>query len=242
VRVFTRAGFLPLLRRNLVVLLIVAACAATGHAAGTRSADGTWQLVSEKEGIKVYMRHGEGSRLKTFRGVTTLSVDDWHALAGVINDYANAPRWLHFVSAVQELGRRGPLDRDVIFQTDLPWPVNDREAVVRAHGWNPPGTYDTVIRFENAPTLLPPNGDFVRFPEFNARFDFHWAGGNRMEVTYELVADPGGYIPDWIANIVLKDAPYFTLKRLAKTIQRPEYQGKHYDYIVTPPGYGARTK
>lgn len=158
-----------------------------------------WTLVSEREGIRVYTRHRDDSRLKTFRGVMTIPVEDWHAVAGVINDYANAPRWLHFVTSVQEIGRRGPLDRDIIFQTDLPWPVSDREAVVRARGWNPPGTFDTVIRFENAPNLLPPNGDFVRFPEFNARFDYHWAGGNRMEVTYELVADPGGYIPVWMA-------------------------------------------
>jgi len=226
----------------LALLLALLAVPASALPAGAREPaaglDADWTLVSEREGIRVFTRHREGSRLKTFRGVMTIAVDDWHAVAGVINDYANAPRWLHFVSSVQEIGRRGPLDRDIIFQTDLPWPVNDREAVVHARGWNPPGTFDTVIRFENAADLLPPNGDFVRFPEFNARFDFRWAGGNRMEVTYELVADPGGYIPEWIANIVLKDAPFFTLKRFAKSIRRPEYQGKHYDYIVTPPGFG----
>jgi hypothetical protein len=45
-----------------------------------------------------------------------------------------------------------------------------------------------------------------------------------VEVTYELVLDPGGYIPAWIANIVLKDTPYFTLERLRRVVERPEYQ------------------
>lgn len=197
-----------------------------------------WRLVSDHDGVRVYMQQVEGSRLKTFRGVTEIEIKDWQSIGAVINDYANAPRWLHYVSAVQEIGRRSPLDRDLIFQTDMPWPVADREAVVRGRSWNPPGTSDTVIRFENAPTLLPPNEDYVRFPAFNARFDFHWLGGHRVQVTYELVADPGGYIPDWIANIVLKDAPYLTLKRFAKVIDLPGYQGRYFDYIVTPPGFG----
>lgn len=197
-----------------------------------------WQLVGERDGIRVYMQKIEGSRLKTFRGVAEIEVKDWQAIGAVINDYANAPRWLHYVSALQEIGRRGPLDRDLIIQTDLPWPVADREAVVRGRSWNPAGTHDTVIRFENAPALLPPNEDYVRFPVFNARFDFHWLGGHRVQVTYEIIADPGGYIPDWIANIVLQDAPYLTLRRFAVAINRPEYQGRYYDYIVTPPGFG----
>jgi len=44
-----------------------------------------------------------------------------------------------------------------------------------------------------------------------------------VEVTYELIMDPGGYIPAWIANIVLKDIPYFTLEKLRRVVDRPEY-------------------
>ncbi len=200
--------------------------------------EAAWRLVSNKQGIKVYMQHREGSRLKTFRGVTVMQVNDWQAIGAVINDYANAPRWLQYVSSVQEFGRHSPLDRDMIFQTELPWPVADREAVVRAHGWTPPGTHDLAIRFENAPGLLPPNEDYVRCPAFNARFDFHWLGGNRVQVVYEMVLDPGGYIPEWITNILLQDAPFLTLKRLAKVINHPEYQGQHLDYIIAPPDFG----
>lgn len=221
-----------------VVLLAAAGGAFSAEIPARQPGKQDWRLLSDSDGIQVYTRTGGDSRLKTFRGVTTIPVHDWQAIAGVVNDYANAPRWLYFVTSVQEIGRRAPLDRDIIFQTDLPWPVSDREAVVKVKGWNPPGTWDTVLRFENAPGLLPPNGDFVRFPEFNARFDFHWAGGNRLEITYELEADPGGYIPEWIVNMVLKDAPYYTLKRFAKMLERPEYQGAYYDYIVTPPGFG----
>lgn len=223
------------MKRTLVLLLAGLLCWPA-----LVSADTAWRLLSDRDGIKVYTRQAEDSRLKTFRGVTVLTVRDWQALVAVVNDYANVPRWLHFVSSVQEIGRRGPLDRDLIFQIDLPWPVSNREAVVTAKGWNPSGTYDTVIRFANAPELLPANGDFLRIPEMNARLDFHWLGGNRVEVTYELVADPGGYIPEWIVNLVLRDAPRVTLERFAQAVERPEYQGRYFDYVVLPPAWSRR--
>lgn len=203
-------------------------------AAEPASADG-WRLVSDEDGIRVYRKDTPGSRLKTFRGITEMVVPDYYAIGAVINDYPNIPRWLHFVSAAQEFNRRGPLDRDLLFQTDMPWPVADREAVVRAVGYTPPGTYDTELRFENQPRALPANPDYVRFPQFHARFSFHWLGNRRVQVTYEVVADPGGYIPDFLANRVLRDAPYETLRRFAAVVKRPEYQGHYYDYLVLPP-------
>lgn len=218
-----------------MAMCCIAALLVGAHA---MAGDDGWQLTSDHDGIQVYTRQPADSRLKAFRGVTTITLDDPYAPVAVVNDYANVPRWLHFVTSVQEIGRRGPLDRDLIFQVDLPWPVSDREALVRARAWNPAGTFDTVIRFSNAPALLPPNGDIVRFPELDARFDFHWAGGNRLVLTYELVADPGGYLPGWLVNLVLRDAPRVTLERFTKALARPEYQGRYFDYIQVPPGMG----
>ena len=63
------------------------------------------------------------------------------------------------------------------------------------------------------------------------RFKFQRLPDNAMEVTYELVLDPGGYIPAWLANLLLRDAPYFTLERLRRIIRNQEYQGKFYDYL-----------
>lgn len=225
------------MRTVLSALLLLASMASPSFAlaAAAATAD-AWHLVTERDGIRVYVQQRDG--LKAFRGIADYEVRDWYAIGAAVNDFGNVPRWLYFVSAVQEIGRRNDTDRDLLIQTDLPWPVADREAIVRARAWNVPGTWDTVVRFENAPSLLPPNEDYIRFPQLTARFDFHWLGGRRMQVTYEVVADPGGWIPVWLADIVLRDAPYYTLKRFAKVLERPDYQGRRYDYIVTPPGFG----
>ena len=37
---------------------------------------GAWQLVSDRNGIQVYMQHGDRTALKTFRGVSRFPLDD----------------------------------------------------------------------------------------------------------------------------------------------------------------------
>lgn len=205
---------------SLVALVLVAL-------AGTASAIDTtgWRLVSDKNGIQVYMKHDDEARIKTFRGVTRFKVDNLHAMSGVLNDTPNMPRWMHFISKAKELRRTDYLNREYQFLTTLPWPLADREAIVRLLVRQDPASKGVTVHVQNAPNLLPPNPEYIRFPQMTGQFSFIPTGKEKeVEVTYELVLDPGGYIPAWIANIVLKDTPYFTLERLRRVVERPEYQ------------------
>lgn len=66
---------------------------------------------------------------------------------------------------------------------------------------------------------------YLRIPQMKGLVSFYPTGhGHEIEVTYELALDPGGRVPAWIANLMLKDAPYFTLERLRQIVTRPEYQ------------------
>ena len=184
-----------------------------------------WRLVSDKNGIQVYMKHDDDARIKTFRGVTRFKLDNLQPMSGVLNDTPNMPRWMHFISKAKEIRRSDYLNREYQFLTTLPWPLADREAVVKLQVRQDPVTKGVTVHVINAPNLLPPNKDYIRFPQMTGQFAFQPTGvPKEVEVTYELVLDPGGYIPAWIANIVLKDTPYFTLERLRRVVERPEYQ------------------
>lgn len=192
-----------------------------------------WKLVSDRKGIQVYMRHNDESRLKTFRGVTRMTLKDEYAMVALLNDYESFPKWLHFIDGAAEIKRNGPLQRYLRFTTNLPWPLKDREAVLRADVVQKLNNAEdsVMIYLTNTPDLIPPNDAYVRFPELLGIFGARRLGGQEVEIIYELVLDPGGYIPAWLANILLRDAPYFTLQRLRRIILRPEYQNKYFDYI-----------
>lgn len=220
------------------ISLALACCLALAtpavHAQGDLEAlDDSWRLVSDRNEIQVYMRHRDDTRLKTFRGVTRFKLTDQYALVAVLNDYEAYPRWLHFVDSADEISRESDLLRYLRFTTLLPWPLANREAVLRAdvREIRTPEEQRVEVLLSNAPERLPPNDDYIRFPEMQGIFGARDLGNDIVEITYQLVLDPGGYIPAWLTNILLRDAPYFTLDRLRRIVKRPEYQGHHYDYI-----------
>ncbi|WP_223424381.1 START domain-containing protein [Alcanivorax limicola] len=201
--------------------------------------DDTWRLVSDRNDIRVYMRHRDDSRLKTFRGVTHITLKDQYALAAVLEDYGNYPRWLHFVDGAEEFARDSPLLRYLRFTTHLPWPLANREAVLQADVVQDPAfpQHGVTVYLQGRPELLPENDRYVRFPEMSGILAARFLDNDQVEFTYQLILDPGGYIPAWLANILLRDAPYFTLDRLRRMVLRPEYHGKYYDYLdLSGPG------
>jgi hypothetical protein len=216
---------------RMQVVLAALALALFSVAVPAAPAEAGWRLVSDRNGIKVYRRDDGEARIKTFRGVTRFAIEHPAALEALLNDYPAIPRWMHFISSGEETARKTYVDRTLRFKTELPWPVSDRDVVARL----------TVTQLGNKVLIsatddpaAPRDDNYVRIPDLNGRLDFNFFPATKeAEVTYEIVMDPGGNIPAWAANIVLKDTPYFTLLKLRRLIQEPKYQqfrGKYFEY------------
>ncbi len=54
-----------------------------------------------------------------------------------------------------------------------------------------------------------------------------------IEVLFEVTADPGGWVPNWIVNFSVKYVPYFTCKSIREMLHEvhERYKGVSYDYI-----------
>lgn len=217
----------------LTTLATIAIAAGVAEAPLDTRLDPEWKLVSDRNDIQVFVRHTDTSRLKTFRGVTRFTLPDEYALAAVLNDYASHPKWLYMVSSSTELRRDGPLRRYIHTTTSLPWPLQDRDTAIEVNVRQrmTPREESFIITMESRDDLLPVDSDYVRMPELHGLFKFRRLGNNELEATYEVVLDPGGYIPGWAVNILARDIPYFTLDRLRRFVLRPEYQGKFFDYL-----------
>ncbi|MFW6340333.1 MAG: hypothetical protein ACOC0Q_05635, partial [Wenzhouxiangella sp.] len=182
--------------------------------------DHGWTLVSQYRGIRVYKRHPDRSRVKTFRGVMRMELADEYALVALANDYERLPQWLHFVRHVEEIQRNGPLLRWLHFTTDLPWPLHDRETVLRleVEQRRDDNEDGVLIHIANAPDLLPDDTRYLRIPTLSGTSGIWRLPGDELELFYELTVDPGGQVPPWLTNLVLRDAPLFTLDRLRRLV------------------------
>lgn len=222
------------IRINCLLLLLMLLCSQAWAASDTANQVG-WKLVSDRDGIQVYVRpSNDNSRLKTFRGVTVVKLADQYTIAALLNDYASYSKWLHFVDSATEISRTSPVLRYLRFTTLLPWPLSDRDAVLEARvvQTHPSPLSDVSIYLDGRPGLVPEVPGYVRFPEMRGIFRVRaLEQPDMLEVTYQLTLDPGGYIPIWLTNILLRDAPYFTLLRLRQMVKDPKYHDKYYDYL-----------
>jgi hypothetical protein len=138
------------------------------------------------------------------------------------------------VDSATEISRKGPMLRYLRFTTQLPWPLSDRDAIIEARVVQThlaPLSAITVY-LDGRPNLLPKVPGYVRFPEMHGIFAVKTLSPDfKTQITYQLTLDPGGYIPIWLANILLRDAPYFTLLRLRHILEDPKFHNKYYDYL-----------
>ncbi len=198
-----------------------------------------WSLASNLRGIQVYVCNQAHRRLKAFRAFMRMELADEYALVALANDYSRLPRWVHLIQHVEELERRGPLQRWLRFITHLPWPLHDREVVLRLDVEQLRDEHDDVVRarFCNVDECQARDSPYLTVPELHGVSGFRRLPGDEIELFYELTLDPGGKIPAWLANKVLREAPFFTLERLRHLVHKPEYQGHYFDYLeLSGPG------
>ena len=201
-----------------------------------------WQMVTDRDGIKVYMAHSDDSKIKTFRGEGEIQADDFRSIANQLDDYPFIASWMHMISELDDLGMETPYDRRIHVTTRLPWPVSDRDAGIDVKVFQDPDSYTVLVPFVARNDIVAESDSYVRMPELEGYLRFEPLEPGLIYMTFEVVLDPGGYIPAWLANLILRDIPYFSLKRLRRVSNAEEFQENNPGYFRIPPGWpGAST-
>ena len=69
----------------------------------------------------------------------------------------------------------------------------------------------------------PPNDEAVRMERLKGRWVLEPVALNRTRVTYEILSDPGGYLPTWVVNIASKRLPFENLMGLRMQVGKGGY-------------------
>jgi hypothetical protein len=72
--------------------------------------------------------------------------------------------------------------------------------------------------------LLPENDDYVRIPNMTGFWLFEPTEKGQVLITYQVHANPGGSLPNWLANSVVVDTPYYTMSNMADMLKLEKYQ------------------
>ncbi|TGM14020.1 START domain protein [Leptospira selangorensis] len=191
----------------------------------------SWDLEKEKNGITVHTRTVEGSELKEFRGKTKLKTD-LNTVISLMEDNPNYVTWFKNCKHAEAVKVLNTKEKYIYIQNGAPWPVNDRDFVIHTVFSQDKTTGAVTYSIRPVVNIVAEKKGLVR-----GTLKGFWKFvpvGDEIEVTYQILSDPGGSIPTSIANFVVVDIPYETLRKMKEKVTESKYinSQKHPDLIL----------
>ena len=176
-----------------------------------------WEKEFTKKGITVYTRAVEGINLKEFKGVGMIDATMEDVFI-ILCDTTKYTKWMADCVDARLIKKIDDTQMIVYQETKAPWPVSNRDVVVF--------TKATIEKDKILSTIdavkdskVPSKGKNVRMTDLKGKWLLE-RKGNKTLTTYQIRANPGGMLPDWIANMASKDLPYVTLKKLRVILKK----------------------
>jgi hypothetical protein len=203
-------------RRSIVAAGVWLCCAtfsvqwASIAPAFAESGLGEWTFESEERGITVSRRGRIGDTLSAFRGDGVVRAHVLQVLA-VILDVREVERWAYGVTSARSVGRVDDRTELIYLYSDTPWPVRDRDMVVRrkVNVIKPGEEFAISLRCE--PTAANLRSGVIRVRACESSFRVRKIDAQTTAVVYEMRLDPEGRVPDWASAWVARTAPVKTL-------------------------------
>jgi hypothetical protein len=189
---------------------------------------GEWKLERREHGITVSRRQRAGDMLAAFRGEGRVKAHVLQVLA-VILDVREVERWAYGITDAHSVRHIDDRTELVYLYSDTPWPVRDRDMVVRrsVHIVTPGTEFGVCLRCE--PSASQPRTGVIRVRACDSSFRIRKVDAETTEVTYEMSLDPEGALPTWASSWVARTAPVRTL--LAIESRAARNQGRYAAFV-----------
>ncbi len=182
-----------------------------------------WELKQNKEGIKVYTKNTANSSFKAIKTVCTIPATPM-VLTAVLLDINSSTEWVYATKKAVLLKQPSPDELYYYSEIDVPWPVLNRDFIVRLKVTQDERTKVVTIVADNQPAYLPENKNIIRVPRSDSKWVIEPLPNNQVKIEYILQADPGGTVPAWLINMFATKGPYESFRNLREQVKKPIYQ------------------
>lgn len=190
-----------------------------------------WRVVRTEDGITISVRSVENSAIAETRGVMTLSGVTLSSVLALISDVAHQHEWVASMDESRVLAELGPVERINYTRSNAPWPVADRDAVVRSRLSYEREQGRVHIESHAEPDYIPEKAGVIRIRKVDSSWTLLRLSADEIEVRYQLHSEPGGSLPAWLINNIMYEQPYQTLLNLREQVKRAPYRDAHFDFL-----------
>jgi hypothetical protein len=175
-------------------------------------AQGNWKLTRNHDGIKVYQSDGSG--FKNIKVECDLP-GTYESFTKVLSNVGGFKNWVYANKGAYILKRQDANDYHYYSETAIPWPLQNRDAVVHARIERDPQGRWLKLTETSETGSVPPQSGKVRVTRSAISWIVTQPTPGLLHIVYLFQAEPGGAIPAWIANAFADKGPYESFKKLA---------------------------
>ncbi len=185
---------------------------------------GPWKLVSDKGDLKVYKRTRAGTNLKELRIDNVFNVSA-ERMVRALDDVDGYVDWIYKCSEAKIITQ--PSKNEVIYYTraDVPAPIWDRDILSHStYNYYPESDthYYKAYAAENDEEYVPVRKKIVRVKDYGSSWTIKEIEPGTVETINTIYMDPGGSIPNWMANMTIQKGPIKSMRSLAAKMAEEE--------------------
>lgn len=188
------------------------------------NANAQWQLEKNEQEVILHSRTMESGLLEI--KISTRIEGHYLALQKLLDDEEAAPLWVANCRKVEILGWFGDKERTLHTFFSSPWPLTDRDMLTTSKAAVDTSNQTLVISIENYGNRRQTQSHYVRVKDIKGQWTSVQIDENTAEITYQGYGDPGGAIPNWLANQLIKNSSFETFVNMRKQIKIERYQSK----------------
>jgi len=195
---------------------------------GPMSAGQEWNLRKDKDDIQVYSRDIKDSAYDEFKGVATIHASLASTL-GILDDVAACPKWINYCAKSIVLDDNGYDERHVYQINDLPFPATNRDVVTKVKITHDVATGIITINMTSTPDYYPRSKQ-TRITRSNGFFQLIPVSAGITKVIWQHHVEPGGVLPAFLANSMIVDLPFKSLRAMRVLVKEEKYQRLKINY------------
>lgn len=176
-----------------------------------------WELVVNKEEIKIYVRKSDSSSIKEYRAMMLVKAPMDSVIKKIL-DVKNLKTWNYKTTNTSLVKKISDTSWVFYMQNDLDWPIKDRDHVSRVVMKKMKKECIITLTPEN--NLIKENPDFIRVKNFRGIWFLKKIDEKQTQIIQQLYGDPESYVPAFIINSMLTKAPFETFKLMRSQLEK----------------------
>ena len=175
-----------------------------------------YKFVESMNGIDMFTKVEPEGNERWTKLVTEIDapIETVTAFTGSVS---NLSSWVYACDRV-ELIQEDANETIYYLVSDMPYPMTDRDVIIRKEITRNEDLSKITSVSENF-TLIEKKSSLVRIPRFKTIWQFEQLPSGKTKVTYEVSADPGGSIPNWVKDRFEYYGPLKSLENLKERFE-----------------------